>query len=125
MIDESGYTYLQEILDQPAALELTVASLAAEKLPETMRSAVRGARRIVLTGMGSSYYALLPLYRRLVSAGLPVSWWEAGELLLTGLHRHPETLIVAASQSGASAEIVRLTIERDTSQPLIGITNTP
>ncbi|MBC8167614.1 MAG: SIS domain-containing protein [Bryobacteraceae bacterium] len=85
---------------------------------------LRSSRRIVLTGMGSSLYALYPLYLRLLDAGIFVHLVESAELI----HYQPKLLaaadaILAVSQSGRSAEIVRLLDQRPAGVPLIAITN--
>lgn len=112
-------TYWTDILDQPRALRDTVAGLA--DLPEV--PAVR-QRRIVLTGMGGSYHILHPLHLRLIRSGFDCIMVETSELI----HCMPELIdsrnvFVTVSQSGQSAEIVRL-LERQ--GPLyIGVSNTP
>lgn len=103
--------YLSDILQQPAALQATdrrfQAGLGLGDIPR--RVAAGEFRRIVLTGMGSSYHVLYPLFYSLVRCGLPAMMMETSELL----HHAPAlletgTLVVAVSQSGRSAEIVRL-----------------
>ena len=103
--------YLRDILDQPRALEETHRRLeVAPAIADVARRVRRGdLGRIVLTGMGSSHLGLGPLHLRLVEAGLTPASVESSELLyyqerLLG----PETLLVLVSQSGRSAEIVRL-----------------
>jgi glucosamine--fructose-6-phosphate aminotransferase (isomerizing) len=121
--------YVRDILDQPVALEATRLELRQEPalhgLPE--RLAAGDFRLVLLTGMGSSYHALQPLFYALAGRGLPVLLLETGELV----HHTPNlldarTLVVAVSQSGRSAEIVRLldaAAARGT--PVLGVTNTP
>jgi glucosamine--fructose-6-phosphate aminotransferase (isomerizing) len=93
-----------DIAEQPAALR----RLAAATLPDLSDIVARAWDRIVLTGMGSSDYAALPTWRRLVALGHPVWTVDTGQLLdnldlITG-----KTLLVVTSQSGASGEIVEL-----------------
>ena len=59
--------------------------------------------------MGGSYHALYPLYLQLVNCGRPALLVETSELLgsMAGI-LDPDTLLIAASQSGRSAETVRL-----------------
>jgi glucosamine--fructose-6-phosphate aminotransferase (isomerizing) len=118
--------YLRDILEQPRALEDTVAALcdapALADLP--------GFDRIVLTGMGASYHALHPLQMQLVERGFHAVAYETAELLyyytaaLT-----PGTLLIAVSQSGRSVEMVGLLDAAATHGgarvPTIGVTNTP
>jgi glucosamine--fructose-6-phosphate aminotransferase (isomerizing) len=120
--------YLSDLLYQPEALRNTVAGL--RPLPELAKVAAdlsRGSlRRIVLTGMGSSYYALYPMYLQLINHGWTALLIETSELLgsMTAI-LDPDTLVIAVSQSGRSAETVRL-LEFGPRRPyVIGITNTP
>ena len=121
------YPYLRDILDQPEAVQSTADRLASQSVPsELLKWVTRRAARIVLTGMGSSYHALRPLYHRLLRSGLPVWLTEAGELLVTTqTHEISGTALVVCSQSGESAEIVRIMKSRACDVPVIGITNTP
>jgi glucosamine--fructose-6-phosphate aminotransferase (isomerizing) len=103
--------YLRDILDQPRALENTLALLEAEDALEGLARRLRDGelRRVVLTGMGSSHHGLVPLHLRLVDAGHSALAVESSELL----HYQPRllgegTLLVLVSQSGRSAEILRL-----------------
>ena len=126
---EPNAGYLQDILQQPAALEATrlrlESGLALHDLPE--RLAAGEFRRILLTGMGSSFYALYPLFYALAGRGLPALMVETGELIhhVGGL-LDSGSLVVAVSQSGRSAEIVRL-MEMAAQQraTVLGVTNTP
>jgi glucosamine--fructose-6-phosphate aminotransferase (isomerizing) len=108
--------YLADLLEQPLALERTWHQL------DTIRPIA--AKRIVLTGMGSSQHALYPLYLRLVSHGLTAHVVETAELLhyqstLLG----DGTLLVTVSQSGRSAEIISLMRRCAPDLPVIGVTN--
>src|SRR5919109_232531 len=113
--------YVSDILGQPDALQRVIAERPHEQL-----RAVRADRfkRIVLTGMGASHAALLPAWLRLVDAGLPA--WRVETATLgqdaPGLLAR-DTLVVAASQSGRSAEIVALA-ERAPAT-LVALTNDP
>ncbi len=84
--------------------------------------------RIVLTGMGSSHFAALPSWRRLVAAGRPAWWVDSGQLLDSPELVTPATVLVVTSQSGASGEVVALLEQLDgPARPaaIIGITNDP
>lgn len=80
--------------------------------------------RIVLTGMGASYHALYPLHLRLTRQRLPALLWETSELIPVADDLFDsDTLLIAVSQSGRSAETVRL-LDRPGCRPLtIGVTN--
>ena len=111
---------------QPQALRATLAWLSHDGRWDAVRQFVCAHRwqRIVLTGMGSSYHTLHPLNLALIEAGLSPVMMETSELVHYGLGLCGEnTLIVAVSQSGGSAEAVRL-LELNQRAKLIGVTNT-
>ncbi len=120
--------YLRDILDQPRALDETLAEL---KVSETLHQlAVRlqqgKFKTVVLTGMGSSFHALHPLNIELINHGLTAMMVETSELLhYRNRLFDPATLIVAVSQSGQSAEVVRLLEINRGKSSVIAITNTP
>lgn len=121
--------YPDNILEQPAAVRATAANLADEHEFAVWAAQLANGqfRQIVLTGMGASYAALHPLTLQLVTLGIPAQRIETSELLYHAPRLLDEqTLVIAASQSGASAEILRL-FERTRPEhiPLIGVTNTP
>ncbi len=118
--------YKSDILAQPAALQDTLDLLDSTSFPQDIRHGVETGRwrKIILTGMGSSFFGLLPLYYRLVSAGLPAWLVETSELLYWPAFLSADTLVVAASQSGSSVETVRLLEEFSGQGCVIGITNT-
>jgi glutamine---fructose-6-phosphate transaminase (isomerizing) len=121
--------YVNDLLRQPQALQDTLSAFCGETWKEISslgRQLHAGKlRRVVLTGMGSSYHALHPILLGLLGGGIPAQMVETGELvhhassLLT-----PDSLTVAVSQSGASAEILRLLDKIPAQAGLIGITNT-
>ncbi len=119
--------YLADLLEQPDALARTVHGLPAEEAAGEFAAALREGRfrRVLLTGMGSSYWACRPLYLRLVAAGLTPVVAETSEVI----HYErgwiePGTLVVAVSQSGRSVEILRLLeLARGVTQ-VLGVTNT-
>lgn len=119
--------YLRDILDQPRALAATLQGLnLPDGLPLILRRLERGElRRVVLTGMGSSFHALHPLYVFLTSCGHTSIMAETSELVyyLSSLF-DSQTLIIAVSQSGRSAEIVRLLDENARRAQVIAVTNT-
>jgi glutamine---fructose-6-phosphate transaminase (isomerizing) len=94
-----------DIEDQARAL----ARLAQAPTPSRLGPLVRSHyERVVLTGMGSSHFAALPTWRRLISDGRPAWWVDTTQLLDSPQLITPDTLVVATSQSGASGEIVAL-----------------
>jgi glucosamine--fructose-6-phosphate aminotransferase (isomerizing) len=105
---------MADILDQPRALRAALAAAAPPRAP---------AGPIVLAGMGASYFAAYPSFLRLLGSGRPAAWIEAGELLheAQGALR-PGATLVLVSQSGRSAEVVRL-LENPRGACVIGLTN--
>lgn len=120
--------YLCDILDQPAALRDSLAALTDVDplIPFAKRLASGDLRRVVLTGMGSSYHALYPLTLMLIARGFSAQMIETSELIhyAFGL-LEPSTLIIAVSQSGRSVEIIRLLEQAHGRVPLVGVTNAP
>lgn len=120
--------YLLDLLEQPRALAQTIRGLEDASGLDAFAGALRDARwrRVLLTGMGSSYWACRPLYLRLLREGLTPVMVETSELI----HYEREwltsdTLVIAVSQSGRSAETVRLLEIAHGACDLIGVTNTP
>ena len=120
--------YLRDLLDQPQALEDTLLALDRPKpLLQLAQQLNRGKfQRIVFTGMGSSFHALHPINLHLISHGFTALMVETSELIhYKSKFFDPKTLIIAVSQSGQSAEMVRLAeVNRDRA-PVIAVTNTP
>ena len=119
--------YFRDLLDQPKALEETLESLQESKQLSSIANRLRRGKfdSVALTGMGSSFHGLNPLLLQLTEAKVPVSLVESSELiyyrrsLLTS-----KSLVVAVSQSGHSAEIVRLLEINRGRAPIVGVTNT-
>jgi glutamine---fructose-6-phosphate transaminase (isomerizing) len=120
--------YLRDILHQPHALENTLASLETFKPLQDIAARLNKGRfqRVVLTGMGSSFHALHPLNLELISHGLTALMVETSELVhYKNRFFDPKTLIIAVSQSGQSAEMVRLVRTNHKRCTVIAVTNTP
>jgi glucosamine--fructose-6-phosphate aminotransferase (isomerizing) len=118
--------YCRDILDQPGALRATVAALSVDTAMQAIAPNLRAGQfdRVVLTGMGSSYHALHPLNRTLGQVGHTSVMVETSELI--HYHAHlltPRTLVIAVSQSGRSAEIVRLFDCNRSQATIVGVTN--
>lgn len=105
MTPSSVTGFERDIQDQPDALE----RCAASPLPAGVAS-LDFARfdRIILTGMGSSDYATIPLELAMARRGLPVWRLQTGRLLETPEMIGPRTLLWITSQSGRSGEVVAL-----------------
>lgn len=120
--------YLRDILHQPQALENTLAALETSKPLQDIASRLNKGKfqRVVLTGMGSSFHALHPLNLQLISHGITSLMVETSELVHYSKRLFdPKTLIVAVSQSGQSAEMLRLARTNHKRCTTIGVTNTP
>jgi len=120
--------YLRDILDQPRALEETRAGLEVSEALHRLASRLREGqfKTVVLTGMGSSFHALHPLNLELIDHGFTSLMMETSELLhYQNRLFDPKTLIVAVSQSGQSAEVVRLLEMNRGKSSVIAVTNTP
>jgi glucosamine--fructose-6-phosphate aminotransferase (isomerizing) len=121
-------SYLNDLLDQPSALQATLDSLSrTPPLTSFFERLTSGKyRRVILTGMGSSYHGLYPLQLRLFALPMGVIRLETAELIhYAGELIEPANLIVAVSQSGQSAEVVQLLELTHQQVDLIGVTNTP
>ena len=100
--------YILDILSQPAAVKAVLERFDPAPLAPLATALQRGDfDRILLTGMGGSWYASYPTWLTLAAAGLPAMWVDTAELI----HHAPglvssKTLLWIFSQSGKSAEIV-------------------
>ena len=120
--------YLRDLLAQPDAVEHTWAELRprAELADVTAELHQGQFDRVVLTGMGTSFHALQPLLVQLVAAGAGAHLVETSELvhcqrrLLTG-----RSLAIVVSQSGESAEVVRLLEIVPPGLHILAVTNSP
>lgn len=101
---------LRDIEAQPAALRETLDHLNGAGGPALDAAAGRlaAARRVVVTGMGASFNAAIPLAYHLACSGRAVSLVEAGELANSQIETCRNALVVLASRSGESVEIVKL-----------------
>jgi glucosamine--fructose-6-phosphate aminotransferase (isomerizing) len=118
--------YLEDVLAQPQALRDTwnglrnssvVDAIARDCTPERFK-------RVVLTGMGGSFFGLHVLSIELAAHGWTPLMLETSELIhsYAGL-LNESTLLVAVSQSGRSAETLRVLEMNGGRATVIGITN--
>ncbi|MDQ2713032.1 MAG: SIS domain-containing protein, partial [Acidobacteriota bacterium] len=72
-------------------------------------SILRSKKRIVLSGMGASFFACIPFQYQLAEQGLEVIAIETAELLYfkpTAMDK--DTVVVLVSRSGESVEVTKL-----------------
>lgn len=118
--------YLKDILSQPEAVKNTLNALYDVSIPASITERIKSGelKRIVLTGMGSSYHGLHPLHLDLIENGLTSIMMETSELVYYAPKLfNANTLIVAVSQSGMSAEITRLLSKTKGRVQVIAVTN--
>jgi glutamine---fructose-6-phosphate transaminase (isomerizing) len=98
-----------EIAGQPDALRRAAARCVTGAGRFTKLVELAAGRTLIFTGMGSSYDACYPAVSELARAGLPAVMVDSAELLhfRTGL-LGPDSVMIAVSQSGESAEVVRV-----------------
>jgi glucosamine--fructose-6-phosphate aminotransferase (isomerizing) len=120
-------SYITDILAQPQALRDTLNAL--QPLNHELDGIARALRtgrfdRVILTGIGGSYAALYPLWSQLAQAGVAAHLIETSVLLYDARALvTPNTLLIIVSQSGRSAEIVRL-LDMANGATVLAITNT-
>lgn len=120
-------TFLEEIEQQPAALRTVLEHYRGEgrsRLEALRELCEGGERRLLFTGMGSSYFAPMAIRQHLTAAGVETSIWEAGELLHYYLKIcTARTVVVAVSQSGESFETRRVVEQIGGQCRVVSITN--
>ncbi|MDX2023571.1 MAG: SIS domain-containing protein [Deltaproteobacteria bacterium] len=117
--------YFRDIAAQPQALQATWQSLVpSQSLLEWGKALMASQAPLVLTGMGASLSALVPLQLKLIEAGLCPVLIETSELIHHAWPLvRPGATVIAVSQSGRSAETVRLLERVPAGVRLIGVTN--
>ncbi|MFO7170130.1 MAG: SIS domain-containing protein [Chloroflexota bacterium] len=119
---------LPDILEQPRLLGAAAQAHLADG--SALGAAARALAehrhgRVLVAGMGSSYFAAYPAVLRLQAAGFSAALVEIAELLHFGGALGEDTLLVLVSQSGETIEAVRLLDERALPGKLIAVTNSP
>jgi glucosamine--fructose-6-phosphate aminotransferase (isomerizing) len=116
---------LEDILNQPQSLAHVLAHQFGDGRAALLEAAgaLRSAHRIVLTGMGASRFACVPLHYYLVSRGVACEVVETAELLhyLRGLAC--DAAVVMVSRSGETVEIRKLLDALGREAPTIGVTS--
>lgn len=121
--------YIQNILDQPKAIQCAVDAYPEEKIHSSLVENYKLGNfdRIIFTGMGASLNSLYPAYLDITKLQIPVIYLNTAELIHNAIHQvNSNTLLLVASQSGRSAETYKLlSILKGKKMPgfLIGLTN--
>jgi glucosamine--fructose-6-phosphate aminotransferase (isomerizing) len=134
MAEKGGYRHfmLKEIYEQPRAIADTFRGRIAPEtghvvLPEINLdpSTVRGIQRVVLVACGTAWHAAL-LTRTMIErlAGIPAEVDLASEFRYRDAIVGPDTLVVAVSQSGETADTIgAVKAARLKGCPILAITN--
>jgi len=117
--------FLQDILRQPAELQRAIDYLrgAGQRRLAEAAAAVRNARHVYLTGIGSSWHAALTAGPLFSVGSCPVYLQDASELLQFATIPS-DAVIIVISRTGRSVEIVHLLGKaRECGALVIGVTN--
>ena len=132
--EKSGYRHfmLKEIYEQPRAITDTFRGRVSLEtgsivLPDLKLDAetVRGLQRVVLVACGTAYHAAM-LTRSMIErlAGLPAEVDLGSELRYREPVMGPETLVIAVSQSGETADTIgSIKMAKQRGCPTLSITN--
>lgn len=127
MLETFPDPFLGEIYGQPAAIRRAAQGLRRQEAQLMRIPRLQPGSPVVFTGMGGSYATCYAPVTSLGSQGMPAVMVDSAELLY---FRRPmlkgSALLVVVSQSGESAEVVRLAehLDGDGSRPcLVSITN--
>lgn len=102
--------FVNDIFSQVDALKLLLEHLDLSSIDRLAQSLeLKKFDRIILTGMGASYYSLYPAWIKVLQSKVPAIWVNTSELI----HHASDlisknTLLWIVSQSGKSAEIISL-----------------
>jgi glutamine---fructose-6-phosphate transaminase (isomerizing) len=112
---------------QPESLDRTLRHQCGDGAAAMAHAAtlLRSGKKIVITGMGASLFASIPLQYSLCSLGLDAVAVEAGELLHYQVSSWKDAVVLMVSRSGESVEIARLLEKMKGIVPIIGVTNEP
>jgi glucosamine--fructose-6-phosphate aminotransferase (isomerizing) len=112
---------------QPESLAHTLRHQCGEGAEALKQAAalLGSGKKIVITAMGASLFASIPLQYFLSSLGLHAVAVEAGELLHYLNNTWKDAVVLMVSRSGESIEIARLLERMKGAVPIIGVTNEP
>jgi glucosamine--fructose-6-phosphate aminotransferase (isomerizing) len=123
----SSTAMMNKIQSQPQSLKGVLDHHCADGKGALTQAAeiLRSRRQVVITAMGASLFAALPLETHLCSLGIDAVAIEAGELLHYRHHAYRDAVMLVISRSGESIEIAKLLAILKGRQPVIGVTNRP
>jgi glucosamine--fructose-6-phosphate aminotransferase (isomerizing) len=115
----------EDIQAQPASLACVLQQQCGKGHVELLHAAslLRSANRVVITGIGASMFASIPLENLLCSHGIDAVAIEAAELLHYRSKAYRDAVVIMVSRSGESIEIVKLLSTLKGCLPIIGVTN--
>jgi glucosamine--fructose-6-phosphate aminotransferase (isomerizing) len=115
----------QDIQAQPASLAAVLQQQSGKGREGLLHAAamLRAANRVVITGIGASMYASIPLEYFLCSHGIDAATVEAAELLHYRGNAYQDAVVIVVSRSGESVEITRLLPALKGRLAIIGVTN--
>lgn len=117
---------LDDIRSQPDSLARVIDFQFGEGRNALARAAsvLGDAPRVVISGMGASMYAAMPLVYALAARGVAVSCVESAELLHYQAPLCRGAAVVLVSRSGNTVEVVRLIpLLREIGATIVGVTN--
>ncbi len=99
-----------------------VGAASMEKIARLFRD--KGMNRVILTGMGSSLYAMDTVLSYLTAHGIPALSYSSFELSRFQFGQiNEKTLVIAVSQSGNSMEVVELVEKAKAVTTVVGVYN--
>jgi glucosamine--fructose-6-phosphate aminotransferase (isomerizing) len=120
---------LENILHQAEAVRAVAKHQLEAGQENLLRAAelMRSRKRILLSGMGASYFACLPSYYRLLQRGWDITAVETSELLyLLPSSLGVDTVTLLVSRSGESVEVIKLLpLLKQRYSAIVGIVNVP
>lgn len=116
-----------DIRGQPASLARVLDQQCGAGRTQLRQAAalLRTSRRVVITGIGASLNAAIPLENFLCSRGIRTSSVEAGELLHYRSAACQDATVAVISRSGESIEIAMLLEALRGRVPIVGVTHEP
>src|SRR5208283_2368687 len=117
--------FAEDIQGQPASLACVLQQQCGKGRVGLRQAAsmLRSAKRVVITGIGASMFASIPLEYLLCSHGIDAVTVEAAELLHYRCDAYRDAVVIMVSRSGESIEIVKLLSTLKGRFPIIGVSN--